>query len=95
MKVTWSPQARQQLRGIRDYIALDSPTYARQTVERIKRRTWQIKQFPLLGGIVPEYCHDDLREVLEGSYRIIYRVSQDRAEIAAVIHGAQTLPPTL
>ena len=32
-------------------------------------------------------------EVLEGAYRIIYRVSTDRAEVLAVVHAAQQLPP--
>lgn len=95
MKVIWSPIAREHLRRIRDYIAVDSPTYARQTVDRIKRRVWQIKNFPLLGGIVQEYCHDDIREVIEGPYRIIYRVSKDRANILAVFHGVRQLPPKL
>jgi toxin ParE1/3/4 len=48
-----------------------------------------------MGALVPEYSHDDIREVLEPPYRIIYRAGPDRAEILAVIHGARTLPPEL
>jgi len=83
------------LRRIRATIAVDSATYARQTIEPIKRRTWQIKKFPLMGAIVPEYPHDDVREVLAPPYRIIYRIFPDHAVILGVIHGAQLLRATL
>ena len=48
-----------------------------------------------MGGLVSEYVHDDIREVLEGPYRIFYRVYENRAEILAVRHATQRLPPRL
>jgi toxin ParE1/3/4 len=32
---------------------------------------------------------DQIREVIEGSYRIIYHIRPDQIDILAVIHGAQ------
>jgi plasmid stabilization system protein ParE len=95
MKVVWSERAVEQLQQIHDYVAADSKPYARRLLMRIKRRTWQVGRFPLLGALVPEYCHDDIREVLEGAYRIFYRVSEDRAEILGVRHAARSTPPKL
>lgn len=43
--------------------------------------------------MVPEYQDVDLREVLEGPYRIVYRVHSDKVVILAVIHGAKAMPP--
>lgn len=34
----------------------------------------------------------EIREILEGPYRIIYRVHPGRVRILAVVHGARTLP---
>ncbi len=48
-----------------------------------------------MAGKVPEYDRDDVREVLEYPYRIIYRTSDDRVDILAVIHGARQLPKEL
>jgi plasmid stabilization system protein ParE len=45
-----------------------------------------------MGGKVPEYDADDVREVLEHPYRIIYQVLADQVDILAVVHGAQRLP---
>ena len=42
------------LTNIYDYIALNSPTYARRMVDRITRRSEQISTQPLSGRKVPE-----------------------------------------
>jgi plasmid stabilization system protein ParE len=95
MKVNWTKTAVSHLQRIHDYIAADSAIYARRMIGRLRRRTRQIVGFPLMGGKVIEYDADDVREVLEGPYRIIYRALSNRVDILAVVHGAQLLPPEL
>ena len=41
---------------------------------------------------VPEYETEDIRELIEKPYRIIYRIKQDQIDVVAVIYGAQLLP---
>jgi len=41
---------------------------------------------------VPEYDAEEVRELIEKPYRIIYRVKPDQIDIVAVIHGARLLP---
>ena len=94
MKVYWTSTATRHLQKIHDYIAADSAIFARRMIDRLTRRTKQIVNFPLLGGKVMEYDADDIREVLEGPYRIIYRVLPDRVDILAVVHGAQLCRPS-
>lgn len=93
MKVRWTDKARRHLRAIHDYIATDSPKYATRTVDRITRKGERLKRFPLLGHVVPEYEVESVRQVLEGNYRIIYRVRPDSVQILAVIHAARQMPP--
>lgn len=92
MKVAWTDTALAQLSAIHAYIANDSPTYAQRTVDRLTRRSAQIAQFPLSGRIVPEAALPQIREIIEGSYRIIYYIKPDQIDILAVIHGAQQTP---
>ena len=92
MRIEWTPNARRNLRAIHDYIAQNSQRYARITVDHITRRTQLLSQFPLSGWTVPEYEHDEVREVLEGSYRILYRALAARIDVLAVIHAARKLP---
>jgi toxin ParE1/3/4 len=47
---------------------------------------------PFPGRMVPKYQADDIRELIEKLYRIIYRVKKDQIDVLAVIHG-ERLPP--
>ena len=58
-------------------------------VDRLTRRSVQIGEFPLSGRTVPEYEMSQVREVIEGPYRIIYWVKPDQIDVLAVIHGAR------
>ncbi|MGM0681263.1 MAG: type II toxin-antitoxin system RelE/ParE family toxin [Thermodesulfobacteriota bacterium] len=89
MKVHWTDTAEEHLDAIYAYIALDSPEYARRMVDRITRRSQQIADLPLSGRKVPEYDLDQIREVIEGPYRIIYHIKPDQIDVVAVIHGAK------
>jgi plasmid stabilization system protein ParE len=95
VKVYWTDNAVDQLVNIYEYIALNSPTYARQMVDRITRRSAQISDQPFSRRKVPEYQADDVRELIETPYRIIYRVKRDQIDVLAVIHGAQLIPDEL
>ena len=89
MKVNWTETAINHLTAIREYIAQDSPQYARRLVDRLTRRSKQIAAFPLSGRVVPEYEIEQVREVIEGSYRIIYHIKPDQIDVLAVIHTSQ------
>jgi plasmid stabilization system protein ParE len=42
--------------------------------------------------MVPELQRDDIREVIEPPYRIMYRILADRIDVLTVFHGAQQPP---
>jgi len=91
MKVHWTDTAEAHLDAIYAYIAQDSPQYAMRMVDRLTRRSQQIADFPLSGRKVPEYEADQIREVIEGPYRIIYHIKPDQIDVLAVIHGSQDI----
>jgi toxin ParE1/3/4 len=91
MNVHWTASAIQQLRAIHDYIAQNSPDYAQRMVDRLTRRSEQIALFPMSGRTVPEYEAPQVREVIEGPYRIIYHIKPNQIDVVAVIHGAQQI----
>jgi len=91
MKVYWTDTAEGHLDAIYDYIAQDSPEYATRVVDRLTRRSQQIAEFPLSGRRVPEYDIDQIREIIEGSYRIIYYIKPDQIDVLAVIHGSMSI----
>lgn len=93
MIVHWTQAALRHLSAIHDFIAQDSPRYAQEVVNRITGRSGQIGRFPEAGRSVPEYPRDDVREVLEDPYRIVYRIGTERVDILAVIHTSRQRGP--
>ena len=92
-RVTWSPEALDDVDAIAEYIHRDSPTYARAVTEKIIEASRNLKRFPNAGRVVPELDNDAIRERFVYSYRIIYRIMDNTALIVAVIHGKRLLEP--
>lgn len=91
MRVIWTATAQAHLDAIYAYIANDSPQYALRMVDQLTRRSQQIADVPYSGRKVPEYQLEQIREMIEGSYRIIYLIQPEQIEVLAVIHGAQNV----
>lgn len=91
MKVHWTDTAIEQLSTIHTYHKQNSPAYAQRIVDRLTRRSQQMVNFPLSGRIVPEMNIPQIREVVEGLYRIIYYIKADQIDILAIIHGSQQI----
>lgn len=89
----WTERALADLREIHDYIARDSIRYAQAQAERIWQAAERPLQFPNCGRIVPEFPEEQWRELICGSYRVIYRVSTEsnKIHVLAVVHGRQLL----
>lgn len=89
MRIFWTEAALNQLEAIRDYLSHTSPDYARRVVERLVNRSEQIAAFPRSGRMVPEYEIDEVRQVIESLYRLIYLIKEEQVEILAVIHTSR------
>lgn len=89
--VKWTEPARDDLAQIHDFIARDSPVAARALVERVLNATEQLASFPESGRIVPELPELGYRELIVGSYRVVYRIGGKTIWIAVVIHGRRLL----
>lgn len=87
----WTGLAKADLRGIHGYIARDSPANATRFVNRIKKKAALLGRYPTLGSIVEELDRPDIRELVVGSYRLIYRVRDKTIEVLRVMHAARRL----
>ncbi|MGB5986231.1 MAG: type II toxin-antitoxin system RelE/ParE family toxin [Desulfobacterales bacterium] len=59
--------------------------------DKITRRSEQIGDQPLSGRTVPDFLADDIRELIEPPYRIIYRVKPERIDSKHFIKSMQLL----
>jgi addiction module RelE/StbE family toxin len=73
-EVKFTIQSISDLEDIAEYISKDSPHYARLQIQKLINRTDILEQFPFIGRVVPELKAKLIREVIEGNYRIVYRI---------------------
>ena len=92
MKLFWTETAKQDLLSIKKYIAIDNPDAAKRWILRLRVRARKALDAPLAGRMVPELSRDDIRELIEGNYRIVYQVFTDRLVILTVFEGHQLFP---
>jgi addiction module RelE/StbE family toxin len=90
--VRWTEQAVADLRSIREFIERDSPRYGRLVAERLYEATVRLELFPRSGRVVPEVGRHDLRELIVGDYRIVYRLEAGVAVLLTVFRGSRLLP---
>jgi toxin ParE1/3/4 len=95
MKVNWTRKGRQRLQQLYDHIADDQPDNALRFIDLLTRRVEMLAEHPRSGTVVSKYARDDIREIYEGRYRIIYRILADQIDILTVRHGARLLPEQL
>ncbi len=88
-RVIWTRQALEDVEAIRLYVARDSDRYATLLVERLVMAVERAGRFPESGRVVPEVGDPTLREIVHGSYRILYRLTREAIEIVTVHHGAR------
>ena len=90
--VIWSPQSVRDLEAIHAYISDESPRYADLVVGRLVAAVERLQAFPESGRIVPERADPSIREIIVGSYRVVYRLRSDLVEIATVFRGSRLFP---
>mgnify|MGYP002387125082 CR=1 FL=1 len=91
VRLVWTPEAKEDVRKIRDYVAKDSPGAAKALANRIKETAQRLRDSPLFGAEVPEFGRPEIREVLVGNYRIIYVPGKSAVTILRVFHGSRLL----
>ncbi len=92
VQINWTFQSRTDLKAIAEFISKDSKKYARLQIWRIRQRSKILISQKRAGKIVPEIENQNVRELVEGNYRIIYKiVNEMRIDILTVHHSARDL----
>lgn len=93
MTVSFTPQARGDLQGIRDWIAQDDDRAADRVTSRILQTAMMLGQFPKLGrmgkiGGTREFSVTGL------PYVIVYAIADDAVDVLTVMHTRRRYPPS-
>ena len=92
MRIIWSPLADERLDKVYECIAQDNTSAAVKMVNSIINKVETLSKSPERGRKVPEINRDDIREIFEGEYRIIYRLEDKKISILTIRNFKQVLP---
>lgn len=91
-EIVFAESAWDDLDSITDYISQDSVRYAQEFSDRLFNRLSQLTEFPESGRTVPEFKNPNLRELILGKYRIVYRTyNSEKIIVLRIIHGSKLL----
>jgi addiction module RelE/StbE family toxin len=92
VKLVWTKISINDLKEIHDFIAEDSGRYAYITTDKIYSKAQDVSRSPFLGRVVPEINNQNIREIIIGNYRLVYRIVNDeQIDILRVYHSARLL----
>jgi plasmid stabilization system protein ParE len=97
-KIEWAGVAENDLKGIVEYIAEDSPVNALKILKKIKQKASSLYALPERGRIVPELQEQGImiyRELIIPTWRIIYRISETKIYVLSVLDGRQNVEDIL
>ncbi len=89
--IIWGDRAKDDLRRIVIQIEQDSPTRAQKWLDKLITAPKRLAVFPGSCALVEGFEEFELRELLVGPYRILYRFRDDICRIVAVIHSKRDL----
>ncbi len=90
-RLEWSAEAIEDIEAIASFIEKDSLTYAQAVVSKFLEKAEILQEFPEMGRTVPELNTEHIREIFVYSYRLVYKVYENKILIVAVIHGKRLL----
>jgi len=87
MKITYTPEAIDDLIRLREFIKVHNPKAAQRVAQTIKKKIIQLKTFPLMGVGVEEAPDPELiRDLITGNYIIRYFVYSHEVHILRIWH---------
>lgn len=92
VKVIWTDSAIYDLNEIGEFIARNSERYAELTVQRLFNSVDILEDNPRLGKMVREFEDESVRELIRGSYRIVYQIINDSRIDVLTVHNCARLP---
>ncbi len=96
--VEWAQPASKDLENIIDYISQDNVDTTITIFEKIKSKCNTLNQFPDRGRIVPElkaYGILSYRELIVSPWRVIYRTSDQKVYVLAVLDSRRSMDDIL
>ena len=94
MKIVWSPLSFERLEDIYEFIAKEDSSAANKLIKRIFLRVESLSKYPERRRKVPEVNRNEIREIFEAEYRIIYKTEPKKIIVLTIRNFKQLLQKT-
>ena len=91
MKIVWSPLSYERLENIYEFISDKDTVAAKKLINRIFERVESISKYPERARKDPEINRNEIREIFESEYRIIYKIEPKKIIILTIRNFKQLL----
>lgn len=91
VKINWTPQSLYDIDNIAGFISKDSEKYAVIQTQRFFKAVEILTTHPKAGRTVPEVPEDNIRELVSGNYRIVYKIVNENLIDILTIHHSKRL----
>ncbi|MBO6535729.1 MAG: type II toxin-antitoxin system RelE/ParE family toxin [Balneolaceae bacterium] len=92
MEVIFTDRFLTRVEECTDYIALDDVPTAIKWAEGVFKLCEQLSAQPKSGRMVPEFNRAEIKELIHGSYRLVYELKSNRIDMLTIWHVRQSLP---
>ena len=90
MKITYSPEAIEDLQRVVEFVELKNPFAARRIAIDLQEGLEKLKQFPLVGlPVINAFDPEQIRDLYVSNYTVRYLVESKRIHILRVWHNKE------
>ena len=91
-KITFAASAIKDLEDLQAYYSAEGvPEVGVRLTEEIIARVESLSTHPLRGRVVPEFCVEQLREIIYPPFRIVYRHDRNKVRIVRIWRSERLL----
>jgi len=97
-QVIWAKSAVNDLEGVIEYIAQNSPLTSKRILAQIKEKVEALAYFPQHGRHIPELQKQGIliyRELIIAPWRVMYRIAENKVYILAIIDSRRNVEDIL
>ncbi len=84
-RIKWSPTARLDFRDLILFISEENSSAVNHFLNKILNHVIQVAKFPKSGRVVPEFQDENIREIIQKPYRIVYRIKKEKMILVEIV----------
>jgi toxin ParE1/3/4 len=90
-RVSWTKEALGRVATHAAYVSRDSPAVGAKWSRKVLRSTRILTKLPEIGSPVEEFPGTDLRELIVGPFRVVYRYRRGTCRVFTVLRAEQDI----